>query len=98
MPVGREFPDGSGSYTKVLWTFSERVSSFSGVATNLDDAQYTNIPFLETGPANTGTGERSFEWPSYMTVPAAGCWKFDLQATRTSGEIVNGSFTFVAVP
>lgn len=96
LPVGRQFPN-NGAYTKVLWTFSERVSGFSGVATNLDDPQYTDIPFLETGPANTSS-DRSTEWPSYVTVPAAGCWKFDLKATRTSGEVVTGSFTFVAVP
>ncbi|MGC4191542.1 MAG: hypothetical protein QM589_10310 [Thermomicrobiales bacterium] len=95
LPVGPHFPTGGN--TKVLWTFSERVRGFTGVATNLDDPQYTSIPFLETGPANTND-DRSTEWPSYVTVPAAGCWKFDLKATRTSGEVVTGSFTYVAVP
>lgn len=96
LPVGRQFPH-DGPYTKVLWTFSERVSGFSGAATNLDNPQYTDIPFLETGPANTSS-DRSTEWPSYVTVPTAGCWKFDLRATRTSGEVVTGTFTYVAVP
>lgn len=96
LPVGRNF--STGEHTKVLWTFSERVSGFSGVATNLDEPQFTEIPFLETSPANTGTGEWSFEWPSYVIVPAAGCWRFDLKATTSSGEHVTGSFTYVAVP
>lgn len=97
LPIGRKYPDGNQN-TKVLWMFDKPVIAFSGVATNLDNPEYTNVPFLETGPTYTGIKAQSTEWPSYVTVPAAGCWRFDLKATTGSGDLLTGTFTYVAVP
>ncbi|MGC4191543.1 MAG: hypothetical protein QM589_10315 [Thermomicrobiales bacterium] len=98
LPVGQKYPNDDMN-TKVLWVFDDVIAEFSGVATNLDNPDtYTNVPFLETGPTYTGMNEQSTEWPSYVSVPAAGCWRFDLKATTAKGEVVTGSFTYVAVP
>jgi hypothetical protein len=100
LPVGQKYPSSSGGMnTKVLWMFDELIIEFSGTATSLDHPdKYTDIPFLQTGAANARMRGESDQWPSYVSVPAAGCWKFDLKATTAKGEVVTGSFTYVAVP
>ena len=94
LPVGDTFPDGS-AYTKVLWTFSEPVRDFGVTAMNAGRPD-SPVDVVETGPANTSS-DSSNEWPSYLAVPDAGCWTFTLTATTRAGEVVTGTFTYVAV-
>ena len=96
LPIGDTFPNDR-MHTKVLWTFDRDVRDFSVVATNRDDASFTDITAAETGPANTNT-DSSRSWPSYVSVPAAGCWDFTLNAEDIETvRAVSGKFTFIAV-
>lgn len=96
LPIGDTFPNG-GERTKVLWTFDHDVRNFSVTATNRNDASFKDVIAADTGPADTNT-DSSRSWPSYVFVPAAGCWDFTLKAEDVAtGKAVSGHFTFIAV-
>lgn len=94
LPVGGKFPDGSA--TKVLWHFTDMVEGLRMTATNLGAKQQAPIDITSsTGPANSAPF--STEWPSYVVIPQAGCWRVDLSAKDEDGHPVKGSVTFIVV-
>lgn len=96
LPIGDTFPN-AGLRTKVLWTFDHDVRNFTVTATIRGDASFRDVTATKTGPANTNT-DSSRSWPYYVSVPAAGCWDFTLNAEDIeTGKAVSGKFTFIAV-
>ena len=91
LPVNHTYSDGSNA--KVLWRFSEAVTDFRLTATNTWDEQGERITIVEAGPENGA----SHQWPSYVSVPSAGCWEVQISGVNGNGDPVKGTVTFIAI-
>lgn len=92
LPVDHTYPDGS--YAKVLWRFSEGVRDFRMTATNVWDEQAEPITIVEDDGPDAAP---SSQWPSYVSVPSAGCWEVQVSGVGEGRERIEGTVTFIAI-
>jgi hypothetical protein len=92
--VDGRFPDGAT--TKTLWKFGDPVSGLTLTAHNLWDATSEPYPLTEFGVVNTSSSFGT-TWMSRIDIPAAGCWRVDLEATLENGSEVTASVTYIVV-
>ena len=91
LPVNADYPDGSNA--KVLWRFTEAVTDFRMTAVNTWDEQGERITIVEAGPENGA----SPQWPSYVSVPSAGCWEVQISGVNGDGDPIEGTITLIAI-
>lgn len=90
LAAGGEFPDGSRA--KVLWEFDVPVR---GLSITVTDTSGDAPPVVLIDA--TSESAPSSEWPSFLDIPAPGCWTVTLSATAEAGAEVKGHATFIVV-